>query len=54
MDVIKISSVVIEKFEAKGRDIKEIATRLMWIPGVNPVKIPANIPKRRIMTKPII
>lgn len=30
----------------KATDKTDIATRLMWIPGIRPVKVPAMMPRR--------
>ncbi len=44
IETMKIRSGVVGVFEVRVRLRAEIATRLMWIPGIRPVKVPARIP----------
>ena len=44
--VMKISRIVIGRDAMKVSEIRNIATRLMWIPGTRPVNVPARMPRR--------
>lgn len=46
MDIMKIIRNVIWKFVIMGLERRARATRLMWIPGISPVKVPASVPSR--------
>lgn len=41
---MKIRSGVGGRFWMKVRERRDIATRLMWMPGISPVVVPAIIP----------
>jgi hypothetical protein len=43
---MKIKSGVGGRFWMRVRERREIATRLMWMPGIRPVMVPAKIPRR--------
>lgn len=47
IDIMKIRRVVGSRFWIRVRERREIATRLMWIPGISPVRVPASIPKNK-------
>lgn len=47
IEIMKIRRVVGGRFWIRVRERREIATRLMWIPGIRPVKVPARRPSRR-------
>jgi len=43
--IMKIRSEVGGRFWIKVRERRDIATRLMWMPGIRPVKVPVKIPR---------
>lgn len=43
--IMKIRRVVVEKVWVAAKERTKIATRLMWIPGIRPVRVPAKTPK---------
>lgn len=45
IDTMKIRSGVGGRFWMKVRERREIATRLMWMPGIRPVRVPAKMPR---------
>lgn len=45
--VMKIRRVVIGRFEMRVVERMDMATRLMWIPGMSPVVVPAMMPRSR-------
>ena len=45
--MMKIRRVVVGRFWIRVRERREIATRLMWMPGIRPVRVPARIPRTR-------
>ena len=47
IEVMNIRRIVIGSLVMKVREIMKIATRLMWIPGIRPVRIPARMPRMK-------
>jgi len=45
IDIMKIRRGVIGMFWMNVMERRDIATRLIWIPGIRPVKIPVMLPK---------
>jgi len=43
--VMKIRRIVIGRLVMKVSEIRKMATRLMWIPGTRPVRVPARMPR---------
>ena len=52
--IIKIISVKGSSLSNKGEDINRAETKLICIPGVRPVRVPAKTPKRRAKNNSII
>ena len=46
IEVMKIRRIVIGRFVMNVSEIRKIATRLMWIPGMRPVNVPARMPRK--------
>ena len=44
---MKIRSGVGDRFWIKVRERRDIATRLMWMPGISPVIVPEKMPRIR-------
>ena len=44
---MKIRSGVGGRFWMKVRERRDIATRLMWMPGISPVMVPEKMPRIR-------
>lgn len=49
--VIRIKKVVIGRFEMKAIERIEVEIKLIWIPGIRPVNVPAAIPIRNGIRK---
>ncbi len=45
--IMKIRSVVVGKVCIRVRDRRVVVIRLMWMPGIRPVRVPVRVPSRR-------
>lgn len=47
IETMKIRRVVVGRFWVRVKEIAVRATRLMWIPGIRPVRVPVRVPRSR-------
>ena len=47
IEMMKIRRMFVESSEMRAIERIDIATRLMWMPGIRPVIVPARVPRRR-------